>query len=186
MQIPVWVTAKYLSQPTFMQSALKSSIPTLTCCMNSLTPWMKAGTPDVVTVIVGAPPGPAPAPPATPKREPRSWPRSGGISWGWGSLALVSGWLVAFTVGGGVGPEVEKEKEEEEEDEEVWEEEESEEEVEVDVDVEVDVTVGPAVKKKTKKEIEISLINSNTWPIFLNFELLNTELEIPPHNCMPP
>lgn len=61
--------------------------------MNSLTPWMKAGTPDVVTVIEGAPTGPTPAPPATPRREPRSWLRSGGISWDWGSLVLVSGWL---------------------------------------------------------------------------------------------
>lgn len=82
--------------------------------MNSLTPWMKAGTPDVVTVIEGAPTGPPPAPPATPKREPRSWPRSGGISWDWGSL-LVSDWLVVLVVGGGVGPEVEKEKEVEDE-----------------------------------------------------------------------
>lgn len=83
--------------------------------MNSLTPWKKAGTPDVVTVIVGAPTGPAPAPPATPKREPRSCPSSGGTSWGWCSLVLASGCPVAFTVGGGVGLELEKEKEEEEE-----------------------------------------------------------------------
>lgn len=86
--------------------------------MKSLTPWMKAGTPDVVTVIEGAPTGPAPAPPATPRREPRSWLRSGGISWAWGSLGLASGWLgglVVFAAGGGVGPEVEKEKEEEDE-----------------------------------------------------------------------
>lgn len=82
------------------------------CCINSLTPWMKAGTPDVETVIEGAPTGPAPPPPATPKREPRSWLRSGGISWDWGSLVLVSDWLVVLVVGGGVGPEVEKEKEE--------------------------------------------------------------------------
>lgn len=83
--------------------------------MNSLTPWMNAGTPDVVTVTEGAPPGPAPA---TPRREPKSWLRSGGISWAWGSLVLVSGWLgglVVFAVGGGVGLEVEKEKEEDEE-----------------------------------------------------------------------
>lgn len=83
--------------------------------MNSLTPWMNAGTPEVVTVIEGAPPGPAPATPATPRREPRSWLRSGGISWDWGSLGLVSGWLggiVVSAVGGGVGLEVEKEKEE--------------------------------------------------------------------------
>lgn len=99
-------------------SALKLNIQALTCCMNSLTPWMNAGTPDVVTVMEGAPPGPAPATPATPKREPRSWLRSGGISWEWGSLGLVSGWLgglVVFVVGGGVGLEVEKEKEEDEE-----------------------------------------------------------------------
>lgn len=67
-----------------LYGALESNIQTLTCCMNSLTPWMKAGTPDVVTVIEGAPIGPPPAPPATPSREPRSWPRSGGISWDWG------------------------------------------------------------------------------------------------------
>lgn len=130
--------------------------------MNSLTPWMKAGTPDVVTVIEGAPTGPAPAapaPPATPRREPRSWLRSGGISWDWVSLVLVSGWLVVFAVGGGVGPEVEKEKEEEEE--EVWEEEEKEEEEDVDVDEE-DVTVWPAAKKDTDLSItdrQQSLIN---------------------------
>lgn len=29
---------------------------TPTCCMNSLMPWRKAGTPDVVTVMEGAPP----------------------------------------------------------------------------------------------------------------------------------
>lgn len=135
--------------------------------MNSLTPWMKAGTPDVVTVIEGAPTGPTPAPPATPRREPRSWLRSGGISWDWVSLVLVSGWLVVFAEGGGVGPEVEKEKEEE--DEEVWEEEEKEEEEDVDVDEveEEDVAVGPAVKK----QIEVLLIDSNPWSIFLNFKL---------------
>lgn len=84
--------------------------------MKSVTPWMKVGTPDVVTVIEGAPAGPKPAPPTTPRREPRSWLRSGGISCDWGSLVLVSEWLdelVEFAVGGGVGPEVEKEKEEE-------------------------------------------------------------------------
>lgn len=148
-----------------MQSVLKSSTQTLTCCTNSLTPWMKAGTPDVVTVIVGAPTGPAPAPPATPKREPRSCPRSGGISWGWGwgSLVLVSGWPVEFTVGGGVGLEVENEKEEEDE---VWEEEENEE--EVDVDEEEDVTVWPAVKKQTKKRLKYHrLITMLDWPAFL-------------------
>lgn len=86
--------------------------------MNSLTPWIKAGTPDVVTVIEGAPTVPTPAPPATPRREPRSWPRSGGNSWGPGSLVLASGWLVwlvEFVVGGAVGPEVEKENEAEDE-----------------------------------------------------------------------
>lgn len=122
---------------------------TPTCCMNSLTPWMKDGTPDVVTVMVGAPPGPTAAPPPTPKRDPRSWPRSGGISWGWGSLALLSGWLLALAAGG-VGPEVEKEKEEE-----VWEVEVNEEEVEVGVDE--DVTVGPAVKKKRFSEFTVTL-----------------------------
>lgn len=94
------------------KSALGSKTQTLTCCMNSLTPWMKAGTPDVVTVMEGAPPGPTPAPPS---REPRSWLRSGGISWDCGSPAVVSdwpGWLEGFAVGG-VGPELEKEKEEE-------------------------------------------------------------------------
>lgn len=91
---------------------MNPSIQTLTCCMNSV---MKGGTPDVVTVIVGAPTGPIPAPPVTPKREPRSCPRSGGISCSGGSLGLVSGWLVVFAAGGGVGPEVEKEKEEEDE-----------------------------------------------------------------------
>jgi len=87
--------------------------------MNSLTPWMKAGTPDVVTVMDGAPPGPPAAPPAAPRREPRSWLRSGGISWDGGSAPPVSDWLgglAAFAVGGGVGPELEKEKEEEAED----------------------------------------------------------------------
>lgn len=82
---------------------------TLTCCMNSVMPWRKAGTPDVVTVMEGAP---APAPP---KSELMSWLMSGGISGGWGSLPAASAW---FWVGGafadgGVGPEVEKEKEEE-------------------------------------------------------------------------
>lgn len=95
----------------------------LTCCMNSAIPWMKAGTPDVVTVIEGFPAAPLPVPPATPRSEPRSWPRSEGICWGWGSLLLVSFWFgvaaVVFAAGGGVGPEVEKEKEEEDEDEEV-------------------------------------------------------------------
>lgn len=129
--------------------------------MNSLTPWMKAGTPDVVTVIEGAPTGPPPAPLATPSREPRSWPRSGGISWDCGWLVLVSGWLLVFVVGGGVGPEVEKEKEEV--DEELWEDEEKEEEVEEDVDE--DVTVWPAVEKKKNRNTQIS---SDSWPLFLN------------------
>lgn len=126
---------------------------------------MKAGTPDVVTVIEGAPTEPTPAP----RREPRSWPRSGGISWDWGSPALVSDWLgglVVFAVGGGVGPELEKEKEEEAE--EVWEEEENEEEEDVDVEEE-DVTVWPAVKKT--KQIEISLIDSDPETILLYFKL---------------
>lgn len=86
--------------------------------MNSVTPWMKAGTPEVVTVMEGAPIWPAAAPPAPPRRELRKWPRSEGISWGWGSLVLVSVgfWADAeFAVGGGVGPEAEKEKEVEEE-----------------------------------------------------------------------
>lgn len=119
--------------------------------MNSLTPWMKAGTPDVVTVMEGAPPGPAPAAPVTPSREPRSWLRSGGISWGWASAGVVSGWLcglAVLAVDGGVGPEVEKEKEEDEE--EVWDEEENEEEEDVDVDEEEDEEdegVWPAVEK---------------------------------------
>lgn len=48
--------------------------------MKSLTPCMKAGTPDVVTVMEGAPIE-APAPPVMPSREPRSWPKSGAWSW---------------------------------------------------------------------------------------------------------
>ena len=135
--------------------------------MNSLTPWMKAGTPDVVTVMEGAPPGPTPAAPATPRREPRSWLRSGGISWDWGSLGLGSFWLIGlvlFAVGGGVGPEVEKEKEEEEEEEEeeevlVWE---GGKEVEEGVDVDEedeDVTVWPAVEKNIEIFIKQSITN---------------------------
>lgn len=136
-----------------------SKTGTLTCCMNSAIPWMKAGTPDVVTVIEGFPAAPLPVPPATPRREPRSWPRSEGICWGWGSLLLVSFWFgvaaVVFVAGGGVGPEVEKEKEEEE----VWEEEEKEEEVGVDVEEEEDVTVWPAAKnKQTKKSKQTTKI----------------------------
>lgn len=127
--------------------------------MNSLTPWMKDGTPDVVTVMVGAPPGPTAAPPATPKRDPRSCPRSGGISCGWASPGLPSGcpWLPALAVGG-VGPEVEKEKE----DEEVWEGEVKEEEVEVEVvgvdeDEDEDVAGWPAVTREGTVECEVTL-----------------------------
>lgn len=84
--------------------------------MNSLTPWMKAGTPDVVTVIEGAPIGPPLAPPRIESRKSlKSW----GISWDWGSLVLVSDWPagpVVLVVGGGVGLELEKEKEAAEED----------------------------------------------------------------------
>ena len=84
-----------------------------TCCMKSLTPWMKAGTPEEVTVMGGA------GPPATPpSREPSSWLRSGGRAWplpvcDWPCGAPLS------EVGGPVGPEEEdeeKEKEEEEDD----------------------------------------------------------------------
>lgn len=109
--------------------------------MNSPSPWMKAGTPDVVTVIVGAPTGPPPAAPATPKTEPRSCLRSGGISWGGDSPELVSVWLLALASGEGDGPEAEKEKEEEEE---VWEEEEENEDDE-EVEDGDDVTVWAAV-----------------------------------------
>lgn len=83
------------------------------CCMNSVTPWMNAGTPDVVTVMEGAPAGPAPGTPATPRRDPRSWRRSGARSWG-SPPPLLSVWFWVDAADGGFGPEVEKEKEEEE------------------------------------------------------------------------
>lgn len=122
--------------------------------MNSLTPWMKDGTPDVVTVMVGAPPGPTAVPPAIPKSDPSSCPRSGGISCGCASPAFPSAcpWLPALVVGG-VGPEVEKEKEVEE----VWEEEDEDEDVvEVDVDDDEDVTGWPAVKEKQTVKCEVT------------------------------
>lgn len=118
--------------------------------MNSLTPWMKAGTPDVLTVMEGAPPGPV-----APRREPRSWLNSGGIPWIWGSLGLVSGWFGGrgvFAVGG-VGLEVEKANEDDDDvdDEEVWEDDEKvEEEEEEGVDDWEDVTVWPAVETNNK------------------------------------
>lgn len=88
---------------------------------------MNAGTPVVVTVIVGAPTEVAPAPPATPKTEPRSCRRSGGISWGRDSVVLGSALLPVFASGEGEGAEAENEKEEE-----AWEEEEEEEDDEED------------------------------------------------------
>lgn len=103
---------------------------------------MNAGTPVVVTVIVGAPTEVAPAPPATPKTEPRSCRRSGGISWGRDSVVLGSALLPVFASGEGAEAENEKEEEaweeeeEEEDDEEDDEEEENKEEEEVE---EVDV-----------------------------------------------
>lgn len=74
---------------------------------------MNPGTPVVVTVIVGAPTEVVPAPPATPKTEPSSCRRSGGISWGRGSVELLSLLLPVFASGEGDGPMVEKEKEDE-------------------------------------------------------------------------
>lgn len=129
--------------------------------MNSLTPWMKDGTPDVVTVMVGAPPGPTAAPPATPKSDPSSCPRSG-ISCGCASPALPSAcpWLPALAAGG-VGPAVEKEKEAvevwevEEEEEEVVVEEDDEDVVGVDVVDDEDVTGWPAVKEKQRRWLNV-------------------------------
>ncbi len=63
--------------------------------MKSVTPWMKVGTPGMVTVIEGPWPPPATAPPS---REPSSCSRfpPKGFSWGgggadpgWGVLVLV-------------------------------------------------------------------------------------------------
>lgn len=94
---------------------------------------MNAGTPDVVTVMEGAPICPT-APPAMPRRDPSSWPRSGCISWAWawGPAGVVSGCGGVVVVAAEDAPEAEVVVEEE---------------VEV---VEEEVTVWAAVETKAK------------------------------------
>lgn len=93
--------------------------------MKSDTPWTKAGTPGIDTVMEG-PMAPGTAP-AVPRREPRSWARSGGAPWG--MVGMAPGWPGGTVVPGagagvgigpvGIGPEEDEEEEEElEEDEE--------------------------------------------------------------------
>lgn len=84
--------------------------------MKSDTPWTKAGTPGIDTVMEG-PMAPGTAP-AVPRREPRSWARSGGAPWG--MVGMAPDWPGGTMVPGagagvGIGPEEEEEELEEDE-----------------------------------------------------------------------